>query len=129
MSPCSAWEKSLGLPGRRRQGGIQAWLSPSASGFLQRPSSTLGQLLGPAAYRLPMNSDAPGHFRLGHSCRSSWAAAKRFSSNFSKSRCTLQSNRQADRIAKNGHSYAEQEAYSHYAFESVTAARLSSASV
>jgi hypothetical protein len=45
-------------------GCLQARLAPGASGFLQSPSSALGQLLGPATRRLPMHADAPGHFRL-----------------------------------------------------------------
>src|ERR1700676_3785872 len=45
-------------------GSLQARLASGASGFLQRPSSAFGKLLGPAAHRLPMHSDPPGHFRL-----------------------------------------------------------------
>jgi len=45
-------------------GYLQARLAPGASGFLQRPLSALGKLLGPAAHRLPMHPDPPGHFCL-----------------------------------------------------------------
>ena len=48
-------------------GGLQARLAPGASGFLQRPSSALGKLLGPATHRLAMHSDPPGHLGLGNS--------------------------------------------------------------
>jgi hypothetical protein len=48
-------------------GCLQARLAPGTSGFLQRPSSALGKLLGPAAHRLPMHPDPPGHFCLRNS--------------------------------------------------------------
>ena len=46
---------------------MQARLAPGTSGFLQRPSSALGKLLGPAAHRLSMHSDSPSHFCLRNS--------------------------------------------------------------
>ena len=48
-------------------GCLQARLAPGTSGFLQRPWSTPGKLLGPATHRLPMYPDLPGHFRLRNS--------------------------------------------------------------
>ena len=48
-------------------GCLQARLAPGTSGFLQRPSSTPGKLLGPATHRLPMHPDASSHFRLRNS--------------------------------------------------------------
>ncbi len=47
--------------------GLQSRFAPGAAGFLQRPSSALGQLLGPTAHRLPMHLDPPGHFCLWNS--------------------------------------------------------------
>jgi hypothetical protein len=45
-------------------GGLQARLAPGAPGLLQRLSSALNKLLGPATHRLPMHARLPGHFRL-----------------------------------------------------------------
>src|SRR5207245_11815365 len=46
--------------------GVQARLASRASRLPQRPSSALFQLLHPAAHRLAMHPNPPGHLRLGN---------------------------------------------------------------